>query len=238
MLISMQESKTTSSRIRSTYGSEELKRHFDNFDPEQGRYRFVTDHLPENARVLEVGCFLGRYCNYLKERGFDACGVDLSEEALLKARELFPGLDLRKADACKLEEAGFEENSFDAIVASEVIEHLLDPTAFLLGAARLLKKGGVLMLTTQNSNAAQFRARMLLGCFRWDPTHLRLYSRPELEDELQSGGFEPQSFHPIPVNPKGPGKIFRFAATLAGRVFSNMCWTWGVIAKVRKGAES
>jgi 2-polyprenyl-6-hydroxyphenyl methylase/3-demethylubiquinone-9 3-methyltransferase len=159
----------------------------------------------------------------------EVTGLDISPDVIERGKELYPDLDLR----CVSEP--WDEDllcgQYDVVVASEVIEHVLHPNAFLKQIAKALKPGGRLLLTTQNSNAIHYRLRMLVGRFRWDPTHLRLYSRPELEEELKAGGFEIEKAFGIPINPKGPQKIPRLFAYYSAKCIPNFCWTWGMVAR-------
>lgn len=214
----------------SAYGPEEIERHFQNFDVSQGRYRFICESLLPSSRVLEVGCFLGRYCSHFASLGHRPTGLDISPPVIDKAKELFPDLEFHCSEKGWPE--GLEKGAYDAVVASEVIEHVLHPQDFLADIRSSLKKGGKLLLTTQNSNAIHYRLRMMVGRFRWDPTHLRLYSRPELEAELREAGFDDLEFVGIPINPKGPQKLPRLFAHYAARLHPPFCWTWGVVAKV------
>ncbi len=207
-----------------------MRHHYHNYDVAAGRYRFILDEMPANSRVLEVGCFLGRYCNHFAELGHDPVGIDLSPEVIAEGKRLHPHLDLRCLDGSRMSES-LEAGSFDAVVASEVIEHVLFPQDFLTEIHRCLKPDGRLLLTTQNSNGIQYRLQMLVGKFRWDPTHLRLYSKPELRTEIEQGGFRVEKMKGIPINPKGPSKASRWFAYASALVNPNFCWTWGVVAK-------
>ncbi len=213
----------------SAYGREEIKRHFNNFDVSQGRYHFICQQLPPKSKVLEVGCFLGHYCKHFQSLGMEVTGLDISPEVIEQGRQLYPGLDLRCVDELWPQE--LLEERFDVVVASEVIEHVLHPQPFLEQIFKALKPNGKLLLTTQNSNAIHYRLRMLVGRFRWDPTHLRLYSRPELETELTTAGFNIEQAVGIPINPKGPQRFPRLFAHYSARIVPNFCWTWGMVAK-------
>lgn len=213
--------------LPSAYGSDEIKRHYHNFDVSQGRYQYILSRLKPNSRILEVGCFLGHYCNYFKEQGHHPVGVDISDEVIQEGKKLYPHLELVCCDGEKLNET-FQENSFDAVIASEVIEHVLYPQNFLASIKKILKPDGKLLITTQNSNAFHFRVRMLFGQFRWDPTHLRLYSKPELLDEITTGGFHITHTKGIPINPKGGQQFVRQLAYHSVKINENFCWTWGV----------
>jgi len=212
----------------SAYSREDIHRHYNNFEIKRGRYRFILDELKPESKILEVGCFLGRYCDYFKKQGHQCTGIDLSEEVILEGKKLFPDLDLRVTTGDMSSE--FDANQFDAVVASEVIEHVLHPDEFLKQIHRVLKPGGQLLLTTQNSNAIHYRLRMLVGKFRWDPTHLRLYSKPELRQEIETVGFSIKKMRGIAINPIGPQWLLRQFAHYSTYLNPNFCWTWGVVA--------
>jgi 2-polyprenyl-3-methyl-5-hydroxy-6-metoxy-1,4-benzoquinol methylase len=98
-------------------------------------------------RILEVGCGGGHVL-----RLFPQCklvGVDVSGEMLDKARRNLMGydVDLRKAE---LHAAGLEPASFDGIVCTEVLEHIVDPEAVLDSIARYLKPSGRAVITIPN----------------------------------------------------------------------------------------
>jgi len=86
-----------------------------------------------------------------------------------------------------------------------------------------------LILTTQNSNAIHFRLRMLIGKFRWDSTHFRLYSKPEIVDAVESAGFEVEKVKILPINKQGSNKVGRLFAYYAAKIYGNFGWTTGVV---------
>lgn len=213
----------------SAYDNEDIERHYNNFEVGRGRYRFILDELKPQSKILEVGCFLGRYCDYFKSQGHDPIGIDLSSKVIEEGKKLFPNLDLRVTSGEMDRE--FDQNQFDAVIASEVIEHVLHPDEFLKQIVNVLKPGGRLLLTTQNSNAIHYRLRMLVGKFRWDPTHLRLYSKPELMQEIEGSGLKITKMKGIPINPIGPQWLVRQFAYYSTFLNPNFCWTWGVVAE-------
>jgi SAM-dependent methyltransferase len=136
-------------------------------------------------RALDVGCATGALLAALRDRGWEATGVEICAPAAAYGRERY-GLDIR---ACDLASAGFPDASFELVHASHLIEHLNDPAAFLGEAARLLAPGGLLALTTPNVDGFQAR---LLGA-RWRSAiydHLYLFSARTLTELLASRGFE------------------------------------------------
>jgi len=94
-----------------------------------------------------------------------------------------PSEYILKASAEKMP---FPDNSFDSIVAGELIEHLKNPRAFVKESARVLKKGGVLALSTPNRKSWLNRLTHSYEA----PLHFSLFSIQELTALLEENGFE------------------------------------------------
>ena len=134
--------------------------------------------------ALDIGCATGALLPALRERGWAPQGVEISE-AQARYGESRHGLPIF---AGRLEEARFPDSSFDLVHASHLIEHLNDPASFLDEVARVLSPGGLLVLTTPNSDG--FQARFLGR--RWRSAiydHLYLFSLRTLRALLQAKGF-------------------------------------------------
>jgi SAM-dependent methyltransferase len=138
----------------------------------------------EGPRVLDIGCATGALLETLRNRGWDAAGVEISApqaEYARKRRNL-------AVSVLPLEENRFPEASFDAVLASHLIEHLNDPASMVREVRRILKRGGRFYVTTPN--IAGFQARLFGG--RWRSAifdHLYLFSRRTLTDMLTRSGF-------------------------------------------------
>ena len=96
------------------------------------------------ARVLEIGCAHGGFVALMQAAGFDAVGLELSPFVVRFAQETFRVSVLRGP----VEDQHFLPASFDAIVMSDVLEHLPDPVGTLTRCAALLKDDGVLVVQT------------------------------------------------------------------------------------------
>src|SRR5262249_48334060 len=100
-------------------------------------------------RVLEVGSGLGYLTYALAQEGFDAAGIDVSQAAVDAARRTFGDL-YRCAPPGEL---AFDTSvRWDAVVATELIEHLPDPVSTMRGLLSLLAPGGELIVTTPNKS--------------------------------------------------------------------------------------
>ena len=110
------------------------------------------------ARVLDVGCGGGLLSEAMAASGARVTALDLAPELIEVARLhlLESGLDvdyrLQSVESLAEEAPG----SFDAITCMEMLEHVPDPGSVLRACARLLKHGGVLLLSTLNRTPAAF----------------------------------------------------------------------------------
>jgi ubiquinone/menaquinone biosynthesis C-methylase UbiE len=112
---------------------------------ENERARQIVAEVALEKNVLDIGCAEGVI---LERIGADrTVGLDLSREALKKARMRMPSAKLVLGDALKLP---FKDNSFDASVCSEVLEHNPEPGKILREAARVTKPGGKIVVTVPN----------------------------------------------------------------------------------------
>jgi len=125
-----------------------------------------------SGRLLDVGCAAGFFLVEAK-RHYQVQGVELSEFSSRFARERF-GLDVFTGT---LEQAGLPAAQFDLITLWDVIEHVPDPDAVLAEAARLLKPGGRLVLTTGDIGSAYARRSGAQWHLLAPPWHLYYFSR-------------------------------------------------------------
>jgi 2-polyprenyl-6-hydroxyphenyl methylase/3-demethylubiquinone-9 3-methyltransferase len=134
----------------------------------------------EGLSLLDIGCGGGLLSEPLARQGFAVTGIDPAGEnvaiAAAHAAEAGVTVDYRAQTAETLlgEGAGF-----DVVLAMEVIEHVPDPAAFVATAARLVKPGGLLMVSTINRTKRAF-ALAILGAeyiLRWLPVGTHSWDR-------------------------------------------------------------
>lgn len=157
---------------------------WDRADPTRGqRNRFGRAFLGEGGAILEVGCAAGEGGPVLGP-GNRLFGLDVVLDYLAQAGPGYAGRVA--ADATRLPFAGAR---FDGIFAAEFIEHLSerDGARFLAEARRVLRPGGLLLLTTPNP--AYWRTRLFRIRIDGGP-HLRVYAPRELERLLDGAGFD------------------------------------------------
>ena len=95
--------------------------------------------------VLEVGSAIGSFLKVAVDEGFDATGVDLSQEACELARKEVPDAKIYQGT---LESIGIEPESFDLIFMSDLVEHIPNPALFWEEIFRLLKFNGMISIIT------------------------------------------------------------------------------------------
>ena len=157
------------------------------------RARFLLGAVSDGERVLDVGCGEGEFAARLARAGAVVTAVDVAEEALRRAREAHPELDLRLIEGEG--EWDLPDSAFDVVWAGEVIEHVADTAGWLSEVRRVLRPGGRLLISTP-AHGLPIRLRLALrpGAFaeHLHPLgdHLRFYTRGGLASLLEEFGFE------------------------------------------------
>jgi 2-polyprenyl-3-methyl-5-hydroxy-6-metoxy-1,4-benzoquinol methylase len=137
------------------------------------------------GKVLDIGCATGALLESLQKKGWQTTGVEISTPQAAYARKE-RGLDIR---TLPLEENHFADGSFQAVLASHLIEHLNDPASMVREVFRILAPKGRFFVTTPNISGFQAR---LFGR-RWRSAifdHLYLFSVKTLSALLRQSGFE------------------------------------------------
>jgi SAM-dependent methyltransferase len=147
------------------------------------RYRFAREQA--RGRILDVACGTGYGTAMLK-----AVGVDLSLEALRYARR-HPAPYVA-ADAARLPFG----RTFDSVVSFETIEHVPDPERFVAECARVLKPGGIFIVSTPNRDLWSPRSAKPL-----QRHHVKEFTRKEFLGVLKP--FKVQLFGQILLNRRG-----------------------------------
>jgi SAM-dependent methyltransferase len=148
--------------------------------------RFMTLKNEPVGSMLDVGCGGGRLLNRMKKRGWQVEGIDFDAQATAKVTQRY-GIKTHVGD---ITQCFLPEHSFDVICMSQTIEHLYEPAATLQECLRILKPGGLLVMTTPNAEsigATEF------GAFwrGWEaPRHLHLFTVKSLQQLTRSAGFQ------------------------------------------------
>jgi 2-polyprenyl-3-methyl-5-hydroxy-6-metoxy-1,4-benzoquinol methylase len=157
-------------------------------------------------RVLDLGCGNGELCGQLAQAGFDVVGVELDPEGVRIARRTHPQVSFHNYgvhDDPKLVLGREDGRLFDAVVSTEVIEHLYSPHLLPAYARELLVDGGQLVLSTPYHG---YLKNLLLSLSNhwdqhhtplWHGGHIKFWSAATLTRLLREGQFEVTDFRGV-----------------------------------------
>lgn len=137
-------------------------------------------NIVSGSRILDLGCGVGEGSNYLSlHNNWHIHGVDLSFSAIKSGDNLRTNsrIDFSCMDVTNL---AFPDDTFDAIISVEVIEHIEDINSYIHEAYRVLKKGGIFYVTTPNKLISSPTPKSL-----W-PDHVIEYTSKDLEEKILS----------------------------------------------------
>jgi SAM-dependent methyltransferase len=156
----------------------------------------------DDKLILDMPCGRGFYLNMFRYvSNCTIIGAELEWDVIKKAQANVGHLDIPLHNA-NLYQLPYASNTFDAVILSEILEHIDDDVAGLREAYRVLKPGGVVAITVPNANYP----------FWWDPinksletlfnthiqhgplagiwaNHVRLYTQNELRNSIEMAGF-------------------------------------------------
>ena len=196
-------------------------------DEVRGRYDEFLDSLAEagvrQGRMLEIGCDKGQLLKIARERGFEVEGLEPSASARI-AREQF-GLDVKQG---MFDSQPYEDDSFDAVVLLDVLEHISDPLQSLQKVHRILKPGGLVLVKVPNVRREYgLYPRIRGGALGFGAhEHLSHFSQATLADAYQRAGLEVaawRGFLPLDVQ-GGAARI----------VWGMVSWLGGIVGRVWK----
>src|SRR3972149_5236107 len=98
-------------------------------------------------KFLEVGCGLGYFSEKAASLGAIVTGIDIGGKLVEKSKQRIPSGKFLVASASKLP---FKDESFDIVLCTEVIEHVDDQSQAIEEMFRVIKEGGILVITSPN----------------------------------------------------------------------------------------
>lgn len=151
---------------------------------------------PQNKkiRVLDLGCGNGSLSHVLAEKGYEVVGIEESEQGIVIARQNFPNCEFIEASIYNLPYPDLQ-NSFDVVIAVEVIEHLFYPRELARAAKQCLKPNGRLIITTPYHGYLKNLVLAVSGKMDqhfhvlWDGGHIKFFSVTTLTSLLDTEGY-------------------------------------------------
>ena len=138
---------------------------------------YIISHLPgKSKKILDVGCGKAWVAELCCPKNIEVVSMDIALTNVVKALEKYP-FDNHSAVVADVFTLPFNENSFDCIIASEIIEHVVYPDIFIKNLMRILKPGGVIIVTTPYKEKLQYS--LCIHCNKSTPQHAHIHSFDE-----------------------------------------------------------
>jgi len=229
------------------------------FGPRQWlRHRLLLKELKSRllqGAVLDAGCGEGRLAELMAKMGFQVSGFDESRDSLKQARERNPGLTFWTG---KMDSIPVPDQSFDAIIAGDVLEHLEDDRAAVKEFRRILKPGGIAVISVPadpekwsidddwSGHKRRYQQDQLAKLFSsagfvqeagyywgWPITwiYYRLYYLPMLRRKLKAS---PGRSLPAGIKDSGLIPMLFWLGLIPDRLFSGAKWGIGLIGVFKK----
>ncbi|MBM77813.1 MAG: hypothetical protein CL846_04970 [Crocinitomicaceae bacterium] len=115
------------------------------------RYNELLDEFEKfrkNGKIIDVGCGIGYFLEEAKKRGWEVYGTEYTDEAIKICKR--KGITMQQG---KLNPNNYNLEEFDIITSFEVLEHINNPIEELSNFYKILRKGGLVYLTTPNFNS-------------------------------------------------------------------------------------
>lgn len=163
----------------------------------------VSKLIPENSKVLDIGCNDGKLKDFLKNPIY--YGVDIDKKFVLELTK--KGIKIKQADLNK-NELPFKNEKFDFVLLLDILEHVVNPQKLFLDAGKRLKRDGKIIVSLPNDYHILNKIRFLLNKhITEDPFapygHLHYFPIKSGEKFLKNNGFEILTkIYLTPVNPK------------------------------------
>lgn len=169
------------------------------------RVRTIFDFIDpsDEMRILDLPCGRGFYLNMLRYVSqCDLVGADLDWNVVKTAKRALDPMPRIQIHHASIYDMPYPLDCFDAVILSEVLEHIDDDVRGLKEAFRVLKPGGILAVTVPNANYPLFWDpinKVLESLFNWRirrgplagiwANHIRLYTASQLRGAVQEAGF-------------------------------------------------
>ena len=160
----------------------------------------IKGRLENKCRIslLDIGCASGQFLSALDPKKWSQLnGVEASKDLAMRAQKEIP---YAKIINSSFEECVFDPESFDVITLWEVLEHVFDPVQFLKSIGKILKKNGLLFLSTPNVEGFEIQILLDKGLSVYPLSHLNYFRKTTISHLFERGGLTVEEI-------RTPGKL-------------------------------
>lgn len=203
------------------------------------RVEKASRFVPKCNRLLDVGCGDGIVAHFVKDKVKYIYGVDNLQKDLQKAEK--KGLETKFVNLDK-DKLPYTANYFDAVTSLDVIEHVKDPDVHVQETYRVLKKGGILIISTPNIRFSDHLVQLVIkGVFPktsldpnyYDGGHIHFFTYKDMQQLLRKAGFKNIKNEGI-INKEGRGWKGRLIQAILGEAFMREFRTPGILLIAHK----
>lgn len=186
------------------------------------RLEILSEIDTEPKLVIDIGCNTGASCQWIKNKypGCTTVGVEINPHAVNIAKKYVDTLIQLPIEQISWEEFGVQPGTVDFIIIADVLEHLENPWMVLKELKELLSPNGAVLASIPNARNLWLIDHLANGHWTYandgllDATHLRFFTRNEIERLFKKSGYAIQSLrHNVDgrvahlLEPAGPGSL-------------------------------
>ena len=158
----------------------------------KNKFNIAIDSKSSAVKILDIGCGVGDFLNYAKEKGCEITGIEPSDDARKIAEKK---LNTKLLSPAELE--NLPDNSFDVITMWHVLEHVADLKTEIHHLQRLLKKNGRLILALPNYKSYDAEYYKDKWAAYDVPRHLNHFSKTSIENIFKETQFQLTDIKPL-----------------------------------------
>lgn len=169
-----------------------MSKYSNNMPPDiAGAIGWVYERVKKGTCFLDFGCSTGYFGSFIKSKGIDVYGVEISDDRH-QAAKVLDGVYSFDLDGEWPKE--IYERKYDYLLFGDVLEHLKDPSTVLSKAKKLLKPKGVIFVSIPNIAHMSIPLELLSGSFIYEPmgildnTHLQYFTHATFTTAAKKAG--------------------------------------------------
>jgi len=162
--------------------------------------RPIISKMTPGSVLLDVGCGNGSFLSQFRDLGLSLHGIEMSSSGIMEARKAYPGIEITMGDLTTDLSAHPLTGKCDAVVSTEVVEHVFLPRMLVKNCSAFLKPGGRLIISTPYHGYLKNLALAVTGRMDshftalWDYGHIKFWSKRTLTRLLEEAGLEIDQF--------------------------------------------